>query len=280
MIASFSTFTTNFSFDSLLLVEGSLDKACQLEAMLHSLAHRRIKLKKEQSKVEQMTVTLMKQLQASLYNDEDITVIAGSTFASAVVDDDKEKNIETAETNDLTSESGSDSDDENSSHKEVLKGLTVIRSDTFGVEDENRGLGCFGRGALNRLCNNDENRCHDANNRCMKALHSASTYPPSPAIAQKHRLKSATSIPLSEGAQEWRRRNGKMAADGIDFRTGLSGHTGLTVPHTHPHDFLERSSSMRTMSSHSGLTVSWKSLSSMWRGGGSPRSAASTTSTP
>lgn len=58
---------------------------------------------------------------------------------------------------------------------------------------------------------------------------------------------------LLAGAREWRRKNDKNAARGINFRTGMSGHMGAHSTYTHPHDYLYETS--RKMSSHSGLTV-------------------------
>mmetsp|Transcript_15720 Transcript_15720/g.28598 ORF Transcript_15720/g.28598 Transcript_15720/m.28598 type:complete len:653 (-) Transcript_15720:504-2462(-) len=66
----------------LVKVGGSMDRACKLEAMLHSLALRRSQLKKDVTVTERRTIGLMKDLQVSLIADEDITVVAADVFES------------------------------------------------------------------------------------------------------------------------------------------------------------------------------------------------------
>lgn len=68
---------------------------------------------------------------------------------------------------------------------------------------------------------------------------------------------------LRAGAQAWRERHGREANQGIDFRTGMSGHMALLSTHAHPHEYLEPASSYSSatgynlpkMSSHTGLTM-------------------------
>jgi hypothetical protein len=68
---------------------------------------------------------------------------------------------------------------------------------------------------------------------------------------------------LRAGARAWREMHGQPAAGdffgGIDFRTGMSGHSALTSASSHPHDYLNSHSrtSFRGFSNHSGLTL-WK----------------------
>lgn len=83
------------------------------------------------------------------------------------------------------------------------------------------------------------------------------------------RLFPSTSNPspsaLRAGARAWREMHGKPAGDvlgglgGIDFRTGMSGHTALTSASSHPHDYLNPriGNVFQGFSNHSGLTF-WK----------------------
>ncbi len=67
-----------------------MDRACKLEAMLLALSNRRKELRTEQSKVDNKFIRLMSDLQASLQNDEDLTVITADTFSTPMetIDDD------------------------------------------------------------------------------------------------------------------------------------------------------------------------------------------------
>ena len=70
---------------------------------------------------------------------------------------------------------------------------------------------------------------------------------------------------LRAGARAWREMHGRPSGDvlggigGIDFRTGMSGHTALTSASSHPHDYLNprMGTVFRGFSNHSGLTL-WK----------------------
>ncbi len=46
----------------------------------------------------------------------------------------------------------------------------------------------------------------------------------------------------------------------VNFRTGMSGHRALLSSNTHPHDFIGTPSSVRSMSNHSGISKSKKSM--------------------
>lgn len=67
---------------------------------------------------------------------------------------------------------------------------------------------------------------------------------------------------LRAGARAWREMHGRPANDllhGIDFRTGMSGHSGLGAASSHPHDYLNPQSRtvFRGFSNHSGISL-WK----------------------
>ena len=93
------------------------------------------------------------------------------------------------------------------------------------------------------------------------------------------------------GARAWRERHGREAATGIDFRTGMSGHSALLSKKPgHPHEYLGNDESVRQpvsfrMSSHTGLTMGRRRnsmgvsvpmrSSGMWMGA-NPRASPST----
>lgn len=63
---------------------------------------------------------------------------------------------------------------------------------------------------------------------------------------------------LRAGARAWREMHGRPASNGIDFRTGMSGHSALFSSSAHPHDYLGATQRFFTgMSNHTGLTM-WK----------------------
>ena len=59
-----------------MLVGGTSDKACQIEAMLHELSLERNRLKNEQTKLEHLSAGLMIDLQSSLLTSEDRVVVS------------------------------------------------------------------------------------------------------------------------------------------------------------------------------------------------------------
>ena len=76
------------------------------------------------------------------------------------------------------------------------------------------------------------------------------------------RLLTSASHPspsaLRAGARAWREMHGRPASDGIDFRTGMSGHSALFSSSAHPHDYLVQTQRFFAgMSNHTGLTM-WK----------------------
>jgi len=63
---------------------------------------------------------------------------------------------------------------------------------------------------------------------------------------------------LRAGARAWRERHGRTASDGVDFRTGMSGHSAVFSSSAHSHDFIRQTQNFFTgMSNHTGLTM-WK----------------------
>jgi len=72
-------------------------------------------------------------------------------------------------------------------------------------------------------------------------------------------LTMYSSDEMVQAAQVWRKRNGKEASEytHIDFRTGLSGHTGVRSSQVHDHQQSKQSNRggrKLRMSAHGGLT--------------------------
>jgi len=63
---------------------------------------------------------------------------------------------------------------------------------------------------------------------------------------------------LRAGARAWREMHGRAPNNGIDFRTGMSGHSALFSSSAHSHDYFGATQRFFTgMSNHTGLTM-WK----------------------
>lgn len=227
--------------NSLVKVGGAVDKACKLEAMLRALSLRRKDLRREQSKVDTRFVALMSELQNSLFNDEDLTVIPADTFApydaalltpatppaSAVASAEiRPRNSEEEDDNSITLQKPI------VFHRvetpEILPSFSGCFSDTMFDSVYSAG---GGREALPPLDTN-----------------ALTGEPPSGPLSRGV---------LSQGARAWRERNSRQESRTVDFRTGMSGHLGPTSHH-HPHAYLNpnRSHGAWRMSSHSGLTTS------------------------
>lgn len=237
-------------------VGGSVDKACSMEAMLRALSARKQDLRIEQSKIDSHFITLMNDLQTSLSNDEDLTVIGGETFSKA----DNEVLIQQA--------TGQESDEEGETSMEVVqqqdlqeifKPHLLERADSPPVL-QHLGLGCFSHEVLDPLFArnspatllNEVRQTLSFTDETSERESPRSLYPTS-----SHPSPGA----MSEGARAWRERNGHPESTSVDFRTGRSGHMALLSAHapSHPHEYLRPAGRARKMSSHSGLTVGRRS---------------------
>lgn len=295
--------------DEIVKVGGAIDRACRLEAMLRIVSQERKRLRREQSKIDNSFIRLMNELQHSLEKDEDLTVICRSTFTDLdtsqagfeidlkVIAEEKKENTEMVPTTprsvppSMPSPTQSRSDSPNSlpfyppnkaghnredqvkspslicfSPEELLQPATITES--FSMTDVTASARELLRG-VGRSRNEETNTS-------LRPNISAFGYP-----SQSEMLA---------GARAWRERHGREAATGIDFRTGMSGHSGaLSSKPTHPHDLLENNESVRKpvsfrMSSHTGLTMgrrrnsngtSVPMRSGMWMGS-NPRASPST----
>jgi hypothetical protein len=254
-----------------------VDRACKLEAMLLALSNRRKELRTEQSKVDNKFIRLMSDLQASLQNDEDLTVITADTFSPPMetIDDDstiveKEDEDEPEERNDV----------------DIQKPVALTRQ----LTPPNTGIrfGCFANGVFDSFDGNDGERqgiLASLSQQTMRSPRSEEVQRREASSTTAPRIFPSVSHPspseMRAGARAWRELHGRPAEKGINFRTGMSGHMGLLSTHSRPHEYLEgeepsgtpsetpttdASMSSRAsaglapvnfrMSSHSGLTMS------------------------
>lgn len=244
---------------------GTVDRACKLEAMLCSLSNRRKALRFEQSKIDNQFIRLMNELQHSLKNDEDLTVILADTF-SLPVESAKADFASTEKTKDESS-----GPDERSVYprKPLLQ-----RAATPPMESSRAGrFACFAGGVFG----DDSGTREQASDLLRSSLTSEFSLirgsQDSDPDADRLFTTSAHPSPsaMRAGAQAWREQHGRDAAtsanNSIDFRTGMSGHMALLSTHAHAHEYLEptwltsrsrqgasRTSSSR-MSAHTGLTM-------------------------
>lgn len=241
-------------------VGGSVDVACKMEALLRFLSKQRKDLRLAQTKIDNQFIQVLNELQVSLKKNEDLTVICGATFNSP---DDEISPSESRTSNSLSSttdnvarrplsaRSGESDDD-----------FSFVKPKEAQVETEptlnhNRFM-CFANGfleedgpSLPRL------QLLPANSIMANLPWSESQDSASP---RTHRQTSdfASSRPsdseLRAGAIAWRERHGREASKGTDFRTGMSGHMGLSQGN----EYLGQSratASYPRMSSHTGLSV-------------------------
>ena len=253
------------------LVGGSVDRACRLEAMLRTLAGRRRSLQKEQRELDSQFVTLMRDLQYSLMEDEDLTVIGADTFKDvgkeAVPLSYEEKPLVHSEQED---------------HDLLIKAHRLERQPTppvalqaglgcFNVPDVFDAFGEFGTRRSPLRISVPHRRDHDMFDNIMGVCssgdensiidHSGFSFPDDIGVDRNRHYRQPQPYPsprsLSAGARAWRESNGRQPSRGIDFRTGLSGHMALSSAHAHTHEDIRAHStrSKMSMSSHSGLNL-------------------------
>jgi hypothetical protein len=255
-----------------------VDRACKLEAMLLALSNRRKELRTEQSKVDNKFIRLMSDLQASLQNDEDLTVITADTFSPPMETIDDDSTI--VEKEEEAPEERNDVD--------IQKPVALTRQ----LTPPNTGIrfGCFANGVFDSFDGNDGERqgiLASLSQQPVRSPRSEEIPRREDSSAAAPRIFPSVSHPspseMRAGARAWRELHGRPAEKGINFRTGMSGHMGLLSTHSRPHEYLEAeetssvigspvdaptTDTMSTrpsvghapvnfrMSSHSGLTMS------------------------
>ncbi len=248
------------------------------------LSTRRKELRSEQKKVDNQFISLMNELQVSLLSDEDLTVIAADTFknkrSSDMIEEIKMDKIDLEQP--LSQEVLMD--DKYDEDSTPLKPRPMERPITPPhALESSRGFFCSSGNMFDAVI-----PMSSGGTSRPRASLPPST--PKPAIiehlAQANsnlststgeltpppRLFPSPSNPspsaLRAGARAWREIHGRPYGDvlgGVDFRTGMSGHTALNrTGSSHPHDYLNpRSGTVNFrggFSNHSGLTM-WKKKS-------------------
>jgi len=204
-----------------ILVGGTSDKACQIEAVLHELSIERNRLKNEQKKLEHLSAGLMIDLQSSLLTSDDMVIVQAPDGMPR-----SESELNLMLTNRMDRQSSNVSQDD----------LDIsCRSRTALTNSSSRGLN-IGQ------CTNVNNETQPREIRTVKSHSPGRNYttPPSPPYNQTTPGGSAVT-------------SYAMTPTRVNFRTGLSGHRALSSSHSHPHDFIDRGGPSRSMSNHAGL---------------------------
>lgn len=236
--------------------------------MLRNLSQRRKELRLEQSRIDNQFIRLMNDLQLSLQNEEDLTVIAADAFSEPPREAQAEPYVELVATEKKEDDTASAAASEHRNEyndPELIKPARLPQPLTTTTSNYARpSLMCFagdvfaGYSSEAREPSGGGGGQHTSSAPTSPALSIdalASLFP-----SASHPSPSA----LRAGAQAWRERHGRQANEGIDFRTGLSGHMALLSSHANAHEYLEPVSSYSSasgtynfpkMSSHTGLTM-------------------------
>lgn len=262
--------------------------------MLRSLSHKRKELRMEQSRVDSKFIRLMNDLQMSLQQDEDLTVIVANTFGDSAAprrthdgpEHDSGANVrkEDPRSNAASPPAAaaarrSPPAEERNDTVDIQKPARLnqdMAKPTDAVQRRPQpSFVCFAGDVFSSYSADQSDipnsTCVSTNSLSNQVADNTSS--PSASSNIMLNLFPAASHPspsaLRAGAQAWRERQGQMARNGIDFRTGMSGHMGLVSSHSHPHEYLTSNPStmggggggggntgMLRMSSHTGLTMS------------------------
>jgi hypothetical protein len=231
----------------------------------------------EQSKVDNQFIRRMNDLQLSLQNDEDLTVICADTFSIAA--DDETSLRDDSILNPLPQAKvlapPVEEIDENSD--DLRKPMKMERQTTPPISRMG-GLGCFTQDVFESDPEDTAQQIAASRSHPFMAILSDAENLSlcSSGSGTGSRLFPAVSHPspneMRAGARAWRERHGRDDSSVIDFRTGMSGHMALLSSHAHPHGYLETSNSgggsggiapngssvergFPKMSSHTGLTM-------------------------
>ncbi|KAG7342252.1 zinc finger C3HC4 type domain containing protein [Nitzschia inconspicua] len=277
----------------LVKVGSSVDRSCKLEAMLRMLSSRRKELREEQKRIDNQFISLMNELQVSLMADEDLTVIAADTFHKNLENDPSAASIRVRDSVELHQPDLEEPDTRSNTNYEdqtPLKPRFTERPMT-PPGDSSRGIFfCTGSDVLNAVLPLSTTRTqppalpntarspaiaqefhnHAQNHRHLppQQSHQPQSVPRSANSSLDNventptRILTSASHPspsaLRAGARAWRELHGRPPSDGIDFRTGMSGHSALLSSSAHPHDYLVQTQRFFAgMSNHTGLTM-WK----------------------
>ena len=244
----------------LVKVGGTLDKAASIEAMISSLSLCRNKLLEAKVDAERDAIALLKELQTTLIQEEDVTVIGAEAFAQDQQDDGQDRGGASSDSGE-----GTPGDDDNDDYSITAHQIYHSRSgsilqprirprisSSIPADPSLSFLNCDVFAGLQSIVSGDAVQdsmpTNDACDDGGVARANSSTA-----------LTMYSSDEMVQAAQVWRKRNGKEASEytHIDFRTGLSGHTGVRSSQVHDHQqpkhSKQRGRKLR-MSAHGGLT--------------------------
>lgn len=239
-----------------------MDRACKVEAVLCSLSYRRKELRMEQSKIDNQFIRFINELQHSLQNDEDLTVILADTFAPPAEAAPAAAAAVAAELATVEKEEKT---------VEVDPGLKKPARPTTPPAECLRPsrFACFSGGVFGADDDTGEDRLlrFSFSNDFLRGSQEADPEASQLFPVTNHPSPSA----MRAGAQAWRELQSTPSSGNdpnnngsINFRTGMSGHMALLSTHAHPHEYLTSARSGR-MSAHTGLTMpritgSWQSI--------------------
>lgn len=209
-----------------------IDKACNIESMLYILSFRRSHLIDQKESIEKDAIQLMHELQETIIEHEDLTVIGAEAFASSKIIPQKDQRDDKmlVDSNSIeTPRIDSNSGDENvmmSERPTTAQSTAASTVVTTGASSDSHQSNSFAtwfsgffRDTENFLYSDDEQHYQN----------------------------------MLASAESWRRRNGRQAERGVvDFRTGRSGHLGALGHHAQNHG--SHGVGTFKISTHSGLT--------------------------
>lgn len=317
----------------LYIVGGTVDRACALEAMLRALSDKRKELRHQQARLDNQFIRVMKDLQLSLQNDEDLTVILASAFSDVVQEDlgtTNENYYPPKQANAATDPNGNHDNNSSSSnsshytqnhayryhhHTTELETVSEARAeppsppparltavaaatappatsssstltntpttnttkyyspeiikpnklpDNLRAVQEtksNLSMMCFASDVFSSFDGCDTRGQDVRDTMSNSSLHSngSNTSPREEAAPTSRTLftlfpthSNPSPSAMRAGAQAWRERQGRPARNGIDFRTGMSGHMALLSTHAHAHRYLDEELSSANLSAPGG----------------------------
>jgi hypothetical protein len=223
-------------------------------------------------RVDNNFITLMNELQASLMADEDLTVIAAHAFQEnseetfgAILSEDPCNNEDSA-----GYPLGSDVKENENNHEydSPLKPRpTEPPASSSAPGEDSRSFFCSAPDVFGSIPSPSLLAQPFYNHSPLPSLPGPSDFlPPARNIQANHSASSTTiavindsnpqSNVLREGARAWREMHNRQESRnvGVDFRTGMSGHSGLL--NNSGHKLGSRGRTLFSMSNHSGLSMS------------------------
>lgn len=230
-------------------VGGTSDKACQIEAMLHELSIERNRLKHEQTKLERLSAGLMIDLQSSLLTSDDHVVVPAPEGSLLRSDSELSVSLRGKQPGDRAAV-----DDIDVSTRSRTR-LTPPRSmDGEGGGGRGGGADRVEHGGHPHREIRTAKSHSPGRSSSLGGRSGGNKPPPSPPYGQ---MTPGGLGPGGGGggAHGWS-PSAVNTPTRVNFRTGLSGHRALTSSHSHPHDFIDRGATIRSMSNHAGISSS------------------------